>query len=650
MANFFGMDIAKEGVARRDVDGSRSIAMPVTGLSECLILHEGCRDCTKRKLHNVALAIGVEIPLGENRYARVDGNSRATIAEVNRVQSGYFALQNLSQGYVGDGTPFNAGAAADNGSQGQAYQIVGVSNGGRRLTLRTQAAGGANPKKVIVGTSRINPEWPLPDPETGEPQRIITSQVPICLPVGAQVEFQYPSVLFNKRCPVITKVYPPASIDEEAVVDFDVEVSASCEAAMEPWDLSLPAVEGKYYCKVRFEALRPAKWLNIQAPVETQFAPHSMELNTEAAWALKDSAGNDTRVLWPDMGNGAWGIGEGFGSSPFRCFLVGVGTSVELSRAECMTRLATVDTGTGWRTTFNTVGLGIPGTYSKALVRYFAEAVEGDEFRVPFAGSCANAQVDPSGSYIHDGGRRCVRVDSSGYESFRAVCWKPGSCDGFALGDMTVGYGAEQKMRVDDFGSEAIWGGLWHRSDWILKQSIAGVFHYTIDRPSESGPSAESLIGGWADEVPGGKFERVRPFWLPNWGIVLRMTDEDGNERVRLESGAFFLKPDDFTDLGGPDNRWVAGTVPRAGCLPQLVDGWTSRTWSNGLPRSEGFEFFPYRGTGRCDVSGEYGFGAGTMAVEGTRYDVAECHVTDAVIGNEDTALTGTCRAWFGET
>ena len=128
------------------------------------------------------------------------------------------------------------------------------------------------------------------------------------------------------------------------------------------------------------------------------------------------------------------------------------------------------------------------------------------------------------------------------------------------------------------------------------------------------------------------------------------MTDEDGNERVRLESGAFFLKPDDFTDLGGPDNRWVAGTVPRAGCLPQLVDGWTSRTWPNGLPRSEGFEFFPYRGTGRCDVSGEYGFGAGTMAVEGTRYDVAECHVTDAVIGNEDTALTGTCRAWFGET
>ncbi len=618
MAMFGGWS-AKSDVARVATDGERSLHWPAwsPSLTKKKVIEGACAGCSKEATHNVCKLLGFDVPHGEGRGDRLPAANKLRVADVNRIQSGLAVLAHAGHGQVESNVVF-ATSAGQNASQSWTYEITAVP-GAKRLTLK-----GPNPGRLVSG------------------------DVVCSMPVGAEVVYASPSALSGKNRPMITKIHPPASEDSDDVT-FDVEVSIGCGSAREPIDLANPPVDGKYYCDVRFELLMGAHWLHVVAAKETAFTRRvGVEFTTDAVHELLDTDGNSTRVLWPGMLEGA------ITAQLFNGATAGPMVDV-LEVYDGAPRLVTVDTGArAWETTLDLRGLGIGTTYTKAVVTFHPEATASDTWRLAFAGSCAHSYVEASGSYAHDGDHRCAVVDSTGFATYRGEwCWKPGSCDGFALGDK-VGYFGAADFLPDDGANVAWWSGIWHRADWLLRQKVAWVSTplgtaYVLERKPGGGPSVFSLLGGFVQSVPSlTGVATVEPWAGPVWGQRVTWTDGDGHEHQRIVPGAFVAQGMDLSADGGPDLRSDASTDPEMGGLPTEVAGWLTKTDGLGGALPDGLAALPYRLTGGMQPYA-YQHNGGAFGRASSRWTSADMAITSIDLTEPgDASLAAWVRGRFG--
>lgn len=652
MALVTGLDSSKVDASRRTaIEGAKAISFPQTGLSEQKVVVSECSSCSKVNTHCPLQALGIQVPHGESRYQRVPDSNRVTLEDINELQTTLHLLGYIHQGYVGDEILFNAGSGAANASDFVTYEIVSAS--GSTLTLK-----GRNPKYISLGTSTENPNWPGEAPSSLRPAgisdaewdamkygRLISGSASQVLPVGSSVEYQYPSVLHQQSYPLIEKVNAP-STDSLDDVTFSVVLDQNCSKADEPFDDYYPPSDGKYYVKIRFESSFPQNWKNIQEPKETAFTKKRIEVTEAGVIELKNTSGQSTRVLYPDFFDGAFTV---------QLIEQGGGTST-WSNAEIKSRLTTTQaSSSSWSVDFDLSDVDFDSTYSQLNIVYHPEATSADTYRIQFQGQCSNAQVDPSGSYQMDGDSRCMSPDASEFDNFDEVCWKP-DCDGFALGtDNGVDGDEGETLGTLSFGPDSIddsdwWSGLWHRADWFIKQQIAGTSaanNFKMIRPSNAGPSIQSLCGGWMDKVPEGYFAFREPYAEPLFGKRFTMTDVDGNEYQKLVTGAFFLQSYDHTDDGGDSYEWNPSSAPEEGVIADEVFGWTTKPDALTGNVDTGLDFLPYKNTGRTNVY-SYQHSSSALGRTNLRHSNSQAFITGIKLnGSEDNNVTDAVRDWF---
>lgn len=625
---------AKVDAAQEATSGRKAFTIPATSptLTNSSARIAQCSGCSQEAAHDVCRRIAFEPPWNESRYARVTQSGRPDRVEFNRLQSALFILGHVGNGLIGDEVLFNAGAA-NNASQFVEYEIVSATG----TTLRLK---GRNPKKVPIGVSRINPNWPIgDDPITNDPARIQTDTVNICLPVGAEVQFLAPSVLAGKLRPWVVSIDVPSSTSADGV-EFDVTLSAAASNARTPYDDGVADDGQVYRCRVRFELAQPATWANVQAPKERAWHRRSQAITSASNAALKDESAGDTRILWPDMGQGV---------SLFQA-KVTLNDSTEylldpFEEVGGNPRLVTVQSGGSWVTTFNVSDLTFganPEDVDDVVVTYWCEATDDTAPFIHHTSQCANSQREISGSYAHDDGHRCMAVDSSGFANYQRECWQPGGCDRFALGDEVSTYGP-QPYPVSNYGRASWWSGFWHRESWYIEQVTGGDSrNFTLGRPAgDRGPSIASLCGSWVNQVPDGKFTRRIPWFGPVWGK--RVTWEDsGDQFQQLVHGAFYEEGYQ-TDT---DQFWDAATTPAAGAIADEVTGWDSKDDATGDPKRATVRRLPWRYTGRTNL---YTFvhGSDSLGRTNIRQTDSEAFIAAADLSVVDTALNAQIQAAY---
>ena len=630
----FAADIeAKANVARYTaILGKRSIAFPATSSgTEYDVQLDGCGGCAKLAAHNPCSNIGHRPLHGGSRYTGIPAANILRIEDANRLQAMLFVAGMIGHGYIGDATLYNAGWGGDNASQFKVYEVVSVS--GTTLTIK-----GPNPKRLVIGRLRVNPEWPFPDPITGESSRLISETQEQVMPIGAQVEFEYPSCLFpaGKVRPLVKSISPPVSDDADDVT-FSVTLTASASNAMSPIDTAFPPPDGIYKCRIRFEALYPSTWLNFQPTSDTAWTRRIVTINTAAIHRLKTSTGGDTRILYPGWFDGAFTVTQ-FNQD---------GTASVWSNSYASGRTVTVQTGAGaWYTNFIVDDLDFANVISTLVVRYHPQAVSGDTYRVWMQGRCSNAQTDPSGSYSHSGGQLCSRVASTQFATFQAGCWQP-HCDGFALGTQQSGQG-NMLFPPHSLGLENWWGSLWHRANWILVQGMEGISSYRVFSYQKlAGPSLGSLLGSWRRNVSGTYVPLKEELASPAFGKRVTWDDETGNQYHGLIYGAYFLAPYNFADRGGPVHTWSAGTTPTAGLLPETVSGWGTKDSAIGGNLPAEMARFPERGSGRINCY-TYGHSGTSLGKSNERWATADAYLTGMDLRTVDGAVSNIISARFG--
>src|SRR5690606_25801529 len=286
---------SKVNAAQETTSGRKMHTIPATSptLTNTSAILPSCSGCAQETAHDVCRAIRYAVPWNESRYERVTQSGRPDRAEFNRLQSALSILGHIGNGLIGDEILFNAGAA-NNGSQLVVSEMVSAS--GTTLTLK-----GPNPKRIPIGISRLNPNWPLDDdPINGTPNRIQTDTVYIALPVGAEVQFLAPSVLSGKLRPWIKSIAVPASTSLNDVT-FSVTLSASASNADTPYDDGVVDDDHVYKCRVRFEAALPATWANVQSPRERAWHKVTQVISSATKDELLDKEAGRTRILWPEM-------------------------------------------------------------------------------------------------------------------------------------------------------------------------------------------------------------------------------------------------------------------------------------------------------------------------------------------------------------
>ena len=606
----FDLNIEKDDAPRRSVDGQRGICWPSTTFDpETPVRLSSCDDCGKEASHNIATNIEVEIPHGEARHDRVAANQRYDVATFDKVQSALFHLAWVLHGYIGDEVILNVGNTANNASQKIRYEVKAVN--GAILTLE-----GPNPKRIEIGRSVENPEW---FPGSDEP-RLIAVPFTFALPYGCRVEPVAPSVLAGKKRFLLSSWQLPSSDDE--IVEFNATVVGDASNIIAPFDLAQPPTDGKYYVDLRAEILYPQKWLNLQAPIETQFAKRVVQLTTMPTWPLrlKDSDGGDTRILYPGMRPNA-----------FRATYIKGGDAVVV--AVTTAHLTTTQSGGAWTTDLDLTGL-VPADADELTLEYWHEALAANTPRQPFAGSCAHSQSHP-----HISNQRiCMARDCSQRETHEEECWQP-DASRFALGEKGApSYGAPMGAFPDRVDDALFWSSLWHRVSWVLNQRYP-LPEFELERPAGAGPSIAELLGGWLDEVPGGLFAERAPWHQPVLGR--RYTwQEDSNQYHGLVYGAWYSRAFDFDSTGGPSYAYDGDNL-LAGTLPWLMGS----GWSAG---KDGFEY-PWRFTGRTNVY-TYSHGGSSMGNVVAVIDNAEKFVTNLRTADEiDGALEAIVRGVVDE-
>lgn len=646
--SFVAFSWTKEDVPRRTTGGRKAIAFPSTGLPEASIRPSACSACPRAADHDVCQAIGIAVPYGETRYQRVPVNQRPTVQHVNELQAALWLAGYCAHGYIGDQYIYNVGESATNASQFTSVEILSAS--GSWLIVY-----GENPRRLNIGTSTVNPEWPFEAPAELRPPgitdeewdvmkygRLIPGSATFSLPVGAAVEFQYPSVLFQRLVPFIVEIDCDT---DESPCEYRVRCSTTVANARRPYDNFFPPVEGKYFAKLRFEALTQARWLNVQAPSETQFSRASATFTTAAVHELLNNAGHSTRVLYPSMLAGALTV----------TLSLQAGGIETLSDGAAQALLSTTQSPSGWSTTIDLSAFDFGETYSQAAVAYLPQAVAGDAVRLPFQSSCSNAQRDPSGSFVHGDERHCARAGTATqFGTFRDECWQP-ECSGFALGDDGSGDDGgpaaigPRSIGPSDMGDEDFWSGLWHRGDWFVQQGIPGISHhrnFSFGRPDNAGASIGSLCGGFSDTVPPGYYPLRDLFFGPVFGRRFELDDGDGNEAHALVMGAFYLAPYDHESQGGDSYVFDWSASPTLGAVADAVSSWNTKPDAIGGNIETDLARLPFRLTGATNVY-TYGHGSSAMAASNERHANSEAFVVAMSLATEDDELADLIRARF---
>ncbi len=584
--------------------------LPATGNTEVKATLPSCAGCSKLASHNPCALIGFKVPQGETSWEDVPSGNRITHTEFRRVFQALWQLDYIFHGWIGSEIIFNAGDGGDNATQFKDYEIVSVS--GATLTLK-----GDNPKRLTLGRSIPNPDWPL------TPGALQTVQEYFALRPGAGVEFLAPSVLAGKIKPYIESISPPAS-NAEGGVTFSVTLSANVSFARSPFDAAFPPGDGKYYCRVWFTQFHDAGWPNVQEPVEALFSPRTQTITRAAAVTasglpeLLDTAGDPTRVIPP-------------GVDPVTTPVLTVLDPGGDFEAPIADRIVTTQNGhLDWTTTINVVDLlAAYATATGFEVSFFAESVAADSERAPHRGCCGNCQIEPTGSYAHHSGSRCTAVDCDQFATFKASCWQP-NASRFNLAGAGGSFRSGNAVNpAADIRDGNLWARAWTGASWMIRQGVPGASSSSNFSLVRMGiPGLQEFLGAWAGGVPGGNFASQTPFFSPALGRDVWSVDGDGNDVVTTEVGAFFLQ-----------SEWDASTAPDAGLLPDTV------TWT-GAATSGVLENYPAWRTGRTSV---YNWDTSASSEALTNRKVTqEVFITGVSASTEDATAGPRLRARVG--
>lgn len=552
----------RTNVAPRTSEGSKGVLLPLTGNQEIPFIQSACESCSKLVDHGKPCAqLGLRLPYGQKRHENVPETEKVDAQFLMKMQVALWNAAYTLNGVL-SGTIYNLGfGTANNVAQEIVYEIVAAS--GNTLTLK-----GRDPRLIKSPLSLENPNFPGSAPNEMKPDdvtteqwntmkwgRLIPSGVFHSLYLGAAIEFQYPSILFDKTNPHIIKVNIPSGTPSDINnVTFSVQCSGLVTGAKEPYDKAFPA--SKYYCTLYYYALAPESWGNFQTPVETWFTKHSMTFTKAQLHAangypvLKDTGGNDTRILFPSM------------ASVSVSYKLGQGVSIPLPVNDSHIIA-------GGTTLIDLTSLLSLADLTEVTVSYCPLARETDGFIIPFAKTCANDQIDYTGSYVHSNGRRCTNVDCAKFKAGNYAagnCWKDAQADKFTLGDET-GVLPQSNGANSEYLSR-----LWNRTSLVLEQGMPGFSHhrnFAYRRPAQGGPSLIELMGSYFSDVPVGFFATRKPVHLPKLGQRREYT-VDGDKFHEIILGAYEARTYEQTESGIIDKDFC-------GHLEQYVIDWLDR-------------------------------------------------------------------------
>lgn len=619
MSDFFpDLPADRTPVAPRTADGMRGIVFPVTGLEEIPVLvkgHErlgsGCAD--------PVLAFGVRPPVDEGPNDRIPALEHLT-AEFRAEHFAALYAAAFAQHGILFGTLFNSGPAG-NVSEQQRYTVEAVV--GNRLTLT-----GPNPKFQVFAQSELNPGW-----EVGVSGRIQYTNKYFSLSPGAMVVFDAGSVLYNKLRPMVTKVYPPES--DAATATFDVEVWASCENAVTPFDAGVVPSNYVYHVDIYWNALTPQPWPNYQ-PIQWEWwTSRSLEWVVEEGEVelgvveFVNSEDVPSRIIYPNMPFPVIPGFLGFALS----YIKGDESAVVVSGTEALELLSTVwDSEAGrYVSRLDLTGLGAVEVNARAWV----QAIDEDTGRVPWLGSCSNSQVDFSGSYVHDEatGRRCTNVACPAFSSFRGECWNPDVPD-FALGNNRRSWGGKLVLPPYAWGDSEAVSRAWSDTSLILKQGeVGGSSHRNFSYSMVGIHSLQEMCGSFRNLVFGGLFSRYDQVYPPQFGEVYTADDD----RSYIRHG-FFIRDKEVN---------LASTYRPTGAVGN-IDGWLDQPGDDGNARERHVRAFLNGNQGGASVA-TYRH-QGNAMIYRVRYDgvVRERYCLGFVRDCEDDEeLANTVRSWF---
>lgn len=628
MAMFAGelAGTAKADVPRYAVDGKRALVSNPTGLPTADILENGCEGCPLMATHRVAKHCALVVPFGEKLRQRVPVQNKLTAQELARLQAALHQLQYVVHGNIGNDVPYNAAGGgatdgADNASQVVTYEILSAS--GNTLTLK-----GPNPRFIQFSRSVLNPNYPLLAPpemrppgltdeewdgsegETAEEDppyypgagwaRFINQPVVMSMPLGASVEFPVDpltpdrcSVLAKKMRPMVKAINPPAlSVTDLDDVEFTIEVDQDVGRAMQPFDLS--DVPETYYCGIRWDALYPSDWRHFVDYPEVLFTRREATMATGEIHDLLNAVGGQTRVLFPGM------ITSTDGSTALDCKLMDGEVEVravdvlgENSPITGLPRLRTVEDGDGWISTMDLRGLESEG--DRCAVTFYPEDVASSDGSLSIRAQATCSNAFPDASYAQDDGWRCGSPESAGFPTFKKVCWRPSTCNGFAVGDRTQSWRADESgpeiYLPHRWGDAAWWAKVWSGIGWVFEQTSIDPFDgLLINRGG--GFSIGSLFGRFIQQAPivGGVLSK-EPWFPPAFGERFAWEGSSGKMQ-RLAHGAFCRQGWDETADGGHDILFdPAASRDHPGIASAAVSGWATRNDAMGAAPSDLAEY-----------------------------------------------------------
>ena len=520
-----------------------------SGWTELAHALAGCATCVKLGAHGTCDLIGFKVPQGSDSWDTIPATKRLDWLTYRGIFQGLWQLDYIINGHILS-VIYNAGSGGDNATQEIQWEITSVS--GATLTLY-----GINPKRLQLGESSSNPDWPL------EGGALETTARYFALRVGAMVRFLPPSVLAGKLNPYIVSISPPASNAANGVT-FTVTLSASASNAKQPYDAAYPPSDGKYYCSAAFTQFHDADWPNVQPPVEGQFAPQEMTwtraeaVSASGILALLDADGNPTRIIPPGVDPTTTPVLTVL--APGGNYTPAIGPLLTHTQVGYLS----------WTTVLSVVAiLAADATATGFEVTFWAGATASDTERLNHRGQCGNCQFDPSASYAHHDGWRCTQVACSQFATFKRNCWQP-SADAFNLADEGGGFQSGNVVRpaarAEDGGRLA---AFWTASAWVLTQDNvgdSGTRNFRLVRPTPALPSMQYLCGAWSGGVPSGIFQRRTEFQAPAFGQLVESVDGDGNDTIEIVLGAFVAR-----------GTWTAGTTPDAGLFPTIDASWTGQ-------------------------------------------------------------------------
>lgn len=395
------------------------------------------------------------------------------------------------------------------------------------------------------------------------------------LPLGAGVVFLGDSVYAGagRLQPMVLGVRDIGAPDGNGDCAFDLLLNIAVPNAMEPADADED--DPTYECAVRF-AIPPGdpRWPRFEPPTPLEVARQEMEfsaLEIVDPVRLLDGAGDDTRVLPSDY---PWEVHP----SGLPLWELEVETSPGVfATLGFPGTMETRQVGPhAWEVDLDLSGLltDYPSIVG-VVVRYWAEAVAEDaekpRVQVP-VGKCLNSAWEPTGSFVHGGGERCLQSEvADGFTDYQPECWQP-NCDQWSL----------------EIGG-------WERSpkdllDLIDRPCVAGEGDpaaYVDQTLARQGPSLAGMLG---------LFDLSNPEILPlrTGAFGRRVTGEDaGDFTHRIAAGAYAYRIDRDMAAAPPDRGGWGEALDAAPELrmagEQLLDGQGGgNPWFPGAVRYDG--------------------------------------------------------------